>query len=151
MSDTTLRCACDACIRREADQTEDNFRQALRETLNPKDKIGATKVPYSHIPATGLAHQAMAHGDGTRKYGLYNWREIGVQASEYVSAAMRHIEAWFNGEETAPDSGIHHLGHAAACLNIIMDCQEIGNLKDDRPPSVPMDAVHERLRKDENK
>jgi hypothetical protein len=43
--------------------------------------------------------------------------------------------AWFDGEEVASDSGVHHLGHAMACLAILLDAQETGNLVDDRPTS----------------
>lgn len=83
--------------------------------------------------------------NGTSKYGPYNWRDKAVKASIYVDACKRHIDAWFEGEETATDSKVHHLGHAIACLAIILDAQEIGNLVDDRPLSSPYPQVLERL------
>jgi hypothetical protein len=41
--------------------------------------------------------------------------------------------AWLDGEDNAEDSGQHHLGHALACIAIILDAEATGNLADDRP------------------
>lgn len=116
---------------------------------NPKDVIGSKKVPLRMVPGTALAHQAMAHMDGDFKYGPRNWRTAGVRASIYVDAALRHIEDWYDGHEEIPkDSVAHHLGHAIACLNIILDAMECGKLTDDRPVGGPVSSVYERLSKD---
>jgi len=76
---------------------------------------------------------AMGFRDGAEKYGPYNWRDESVAASVYIGAAMRHIDAWWDGEESAGDSGVHHIAHALSCLAIIADATETGNLIDDRP------------------
>lgn len=100
---------------------------------NPKDSIGSTKVSISKLPMIAIAHGARAMMDGAQKYGPFNWRDNAVVASIYVDAMMRHVAAWFDREENAPDSGIHHLGHALANAAILLDAQETGNLIDDRP------------------
>lgn len=103
-------------------------------TTNPKDLIGSLKVPLHLLPATAEVQGAMAMNDGAKKYGPYNWRESAVQASIYVAAARRHLMAWFDAsQETAADSGVHHLGHVIACCAIILDAQLNGVLVDDRP------------------
>ncbi len=103
-------------------------------TINPKDALGAAKVPLSLVPAVAIIHAAEAFRDGIKKHGgSYNWREKKVKASDCVDAAMRHILSWFDGEEFAVDSGVHHLGHAIARLAIILDAYEVGALVDDRP------------------
>ena len=102
-------------------------------TLNPKDKLGLKKVNLSLVPPISVAYQALAMTDGARKYGPFNWRENQVLASIYIAAAQRHIDSWRDGENEASDSKVHHLGHALACLGIIVDAQETGNLIDDRP------------------
>lgn len=104
-------------------------------TTNPKDRIGLTKVPLHFIPLSAQVHTALAHLDGALKYGAYNWRHESVAATIYLDAAYRHIGKWLNGEEKDSDSGVHHLGHAIACLNIVLDAANYGNLIDDRPPS----------------
>ncbi len=82
--------------------------------------------------------------DGELKYGPRSWRVDKIMARRYIDAAMRHMNAWAEGEEVAADSGVHHLGHARACLGILLDAQETGNLIDDRIPGA-FPAVAERL------
>ena len=103
------------------------------DETNPKDALGIKKPPISLIPSAGLLHEAMAMKNGATKYGPFNFREKKVQALIYADAAMRHLLAWIDGEEVAEDSGVHHLGHARACLSILLDAQECGNLIDNRP------------------
>lgn len=100
---------------------------------NPTDILGSKKVSLSKLPPVALLHAAHAMMVGATKYGPYNWREKAVLAGIYVDACERHLNAWFDGEETATDSGVHHLGHAIACLAILLDAQETGHLVDDRP------------------
>lgn len=118
------------------------------KSSNPKDVLAANeqRVLLHLVPSPALAHVAHALMDGARKYGPYNWRKEGVSAVTYVSAAMRHIRDWLDGEEVAPDSGVHHLGHAAACLAILLDSIEVENLVDDRPAPAPTAEIHERMK-----
>lgn len=115
---------------------------------NPKDLLGAKKAPLSLVPSSGLIHTAMAMGNGAQKYGPYNWRDKNVQAMIYVDAAMRHLISWVDGEECAQDSGVHHLGHAAACMFILLDAIENGNLVDNRPTKGRASALIEELKKE---
>jgi hypothetical protein len=112
---------------------------------NPKDAIGATKVSLSKLPAVAVLHGAHAMMNGAVKYGAYNWRGHSVIASIYVDACLRHVNAWFDGEELAADSGVRHLGHAIACLSILLDAQATGNLIDDRPPGGKFSSEIERV------
>lgn len=114
------------------------------KSTNPKDAVGIKKVPLSLIPATAMVYQALAHKDGAIKYGPANWRTEGVSARVYIDACKRHLDKWFDGgEENASDSGVHHLGHAVACLNIIMDSMVCGKLVDDRPVPAPVAELHD--------
>jgi hypothetical protein len=117
----------------------------VESNTNPKDLIGVKKPSLAAIPASALVHQAMAHKNGHNKYGFYNWRHKKVQALIYIDAALRHITAYLDGEDYAKDSGVHHLGHAAACCNILLDATETGNLIDDRPPKGKAAEVIARL------
>ena len=102
-------------------------------SINPKDLIGAKKLSMTVLPDVAVAHGNHAMQDGARKYGPYNWRSKNVGATTYINAAKRHIAQWFDGQRIATDSGVHHLGHAMACLAIILDAEASGNLIDDRP------------------
>jgi hypothetical protein len=114
-------------------------------TSNPKDLMGTKKVPLGQVPPVAIAHESCAFLDGSLKYGFRNWRGKKVKASIYIDAARRHLSAWEEGEEIAPDSGVHHLGHARACLGILLDALETGNLIDDRVPGA-YSKVAERLK-----
>jgi len=102
------------------------------KNTNPKDFIGANKVPLHLFPETATIYGALALLDGMLKYGRSNWREAGVRASIYYDACRRHINAWFEGENIDPDSGLPHLAHAIACLAILIDAYACNNLRDDR-------------------
>ncbi len=99
---------------------------------NPKDAIANGKIPMHLWPATATAMGAIGLLDGRSKYGQNNWREAGVRASVYVSACQRHLAAWFEGEDSDPDSQLPHLAHALACLAILVDAQAADKLTDDR-------------------
>jgi hypothetical protein len=112
---------------------------------NPKDLIGMNKPPLSLVPPALIIHTAMGMKNGAIKYGPYNWRDKKVQARIYIDAALRHILEWLDGEENAADSGVHHLGHAAACLGILLDAQENDCLIDDRPKKGTAAALVEQF------
>lgn len=101
---------------------------------NPKSVQGSKKAPLRLSPTAALIHMNYALEDGVRKYGAANWRSKGVAVSVYIDAAMRHLASYYDaGEQVASDSKVHHLGHAMACLAIILDAECVGSLIDDRP------------------
>lgn len=102
------------------------------DPANPKDIIGSTKLPLHLWPATATAIGCLGFLDGKLKYGRSNFRATPVRASIYVDAAKRHLDAWFEGEATAPDTGIPHLGNALASIAILVDAHAAGTLVDDR-------------------
>lgn len=123
----------DDALKRE--WTTENYQacsDAIVKTSNPKDRIGITKLPLHILPIAFLVDTALALFDGLCKYGRFNWRKESVAATVYIDAAQRHIAKWAWGREKDKDSGVHELGHAAACLAILMDAQASGNLVDDR-------------------
>ncbi len=115
---------------------------------NPKSQYGIVKPPMHLVPPAAKIYLAEGFRDGADKYGPYNWRKNEVAASVYVGAFHRHADQWWDGEEFALDSGVHHLAHALSCLAIIVDALETGNLVDDRPlPGAATDLI-KRLTKD---
>lgn len=102
------------------------------KSTNPKDAIGSDKLPLHLWPETATATGCLGLLEGALKYGRDNWRETGVRATIYIDALRRHVNAWAEGENNDPDSGMPHLAHALACLAIIVDAQAAGKLRDDR-------------------
>lgn len=104
---------------------------------DPKQSAGAAKVPMSALPMAVIAELAVAHGEGAAKYGRHNWRKGEVLASTYYAATLRHLTAWFEGEDIDPDSGLSHLVKAMASLAVLRDAQIHGTALDDRPEPAP--------------
>lgn len=108
-----------------------------QKPTNPKDAIGITKMPMSCLPATVMAEVSLGMMEGALKYGRHNYRVIGVRASVYYDAALRHLMAWWEGEDLDPDSGLNHVVKAIASLVVIRDAMIQGKFSDDRPPKAP--------------
>lgn len=104
---------------------------------NPKYLAGIKKAPLHCIPTGPLFELGLAMLEGSRKYGRHNYRAIGVRASVYYDAATGHIIDWWEGEDIDPDSGVHHLIKAIACLVVARDSMLMGNFNDDRPLRYP--------------
>lgn len=104
------------------------------KNTNPKDSIGIRKAPMSTVPANVLAEIGVAMLEGASKYGRHNYRVAGVRASVYYDAAMRHLMAWWEGEDIDPDSGMSHIAKALASLVVLRDAMHQGMVTDDRPP-----------------
>ena len=108
---------------------------------NPKDAIGVTKPYFSTVPSMVVAELGLAMLEGAAKYGRHNYRAVGVRASVYYDAARRHMDRfWDLGENIDPDSGLHHLVKAMACLAVIRDSMLMKNWVDDRPPPIPTEV-----------
>lgn len=121
---------------------------------NPKDSVGCTKPPLHCIPTPVLFEVGMAMFEGGWKYREANYRVIGVRSSIYYDAALRHLLAWWEGEDIDPASGISHVSKAISGLCVLRDCQMQADngsgvdYKDDRPPKshVPMSKLEDQFK-----
>lgn len=104
------------------------------KATNPKDAIGISKAPMSTVSAAVLAEVGVAMLEGASKYGRHNYRAAGVRSSVYYDATMRHLMAWWEGEDTDPDSGMSHITKAITSLVVLRDAMIQGMCTDDRPP-----------------
>lgn len=100
---------------------------------NPKTAFGLAKCPLHLVPPLAIHQEAEVFALGAKKYGPYNWREKTVSVSVYYAAALRHIMAYWEGEDADPESGVTHLAHVRACMAILIDAESRGKLNDDRP------------------
>ena len=105
--------------------------------LDPKRAAGALKPQLQLIPPVFNEAVAAALAHGAPRYGPWNWRSNRVEMMTYLGAMKRHIDALLDGEDLAPDSGVHHLGHIAASCAIVLDAGKHGTLVDNRPPRKP--------------
>lgn len=90
---------------------------------------------------------------GASKYDDRNW-EQGIKWGRVFAATLRHLWAFWRGEDKDQESGMDHLAHAACnCLFLLhykKHCQEY----DDRPNSIKdkhMEELKEKLIEQENR
>jgi len=104
-------------------------------------KADAGKAPISLIPRESIEGVAAVLGFGAKKYAAHNWRG-GMQWSRLIDAALRHLTAFNDGEDTDPESGLPHLDHAACCLAFLTTYQKQGLGEDNRyrKPAPVVDA-----------
>lgn len=89
------------------------------------------KPPLSLISPIFLEELGKVLGFGAKKYAAHNWRG-GFNYSRVISAALRHINSFNNGEDFDPESGLPHLSHAACCLMFLTEFQKTKTGTDDR-------------------
>lgn len=118
---------------REIDDMHEERRNDHKPT-NPKDIIGIRKSPMSVIPTPVIVECGVGMLEGASKYGRHNWRAMGVRASVYYDATMRHMISWWEGEDIDADSGLSHVTKAICSLMVLRDAMMQGKYTDDRPP-----------------
>jgi hypothetical protein len=101
---------------------------------NPKDLVGVRKAPMSTVSAAVMAEVGVAMLEGAAKYGRHNYRAVGVRASVYYDATIRHLFSWWEGEDLDPDSGMSHITKAITSLVVLRDAMIQNMMTDDRAP-----------------
>jgi hypothetical protein len=107
------------------------------KNTNPKEFFGNQKLHLDVVPGCVEQYCSLALLEGALKYGRYNWRVKGARVSTYISAAKRHLDKYVEGQWADPKTHVPHLASVLACVAIILDSGLMGNLQDDRPPSLP--------------
>lgn len=92
-----------------------------------QDKCRLDLVPPEAIEALGWVLT-----DGAKQYGERNC-EQGMRWGRLYAALLRHMLAWWRGEDTDPDSGRSHLWHALFCVSLLVVYEKRGTGEDDRP------------------
>jgi hypothetical protein len=109
-------------------QEQENLREAQAAT-GVKHDMG--KEPLSLLSRAWLLGVARVLDFGSRKYATHNWRG-GIQRSRLLSAALRHLLAYNEGEDLDPETGLSHLDHASCCLMFARELHETRPDLDDR-------------------
>lgn len=92
------------------------------------------KIPVQLLPVRPLVEVGQVLAFGAERYGVLNWAG-GMAASRLYGAALRHLFAWWAGQDRDPDSGLPHLAHALCCVLFIADLRHTKpeGWVDDRP------------------
>jgi hypothetical protein len=70
------------------------------------------KIRFDLIPPQPLWDLAEVYTIGEQKYSARNW-EKGLPWGRVFAAVMRHLWAFWNGEDVDEEDGLSHLAHAA--------------------------------------
>lgn len=96
-------------------------------------KYDAGKARLDLIPPELLTGVAAILGFGADKYAPRNW-EHGMDFGRVYAAALRHLLAWWGGEDNDRETGMPHLWHAGCCISFLIAYEARGMTKfDDRP------------------
>jgi hypothetical protein len=96
-------------------------------------KNDAGKPRYDLLPVAPIREMAEVLEFGSRKYDSNNWRSANpVPLSRHYAAVQRHLNQWWSGEDTDPESGMRHLAHAATTIMFIMELSKSRPQSDDR-------------------
>lgn len=105
------------------DKTLDKICSAL--------KFDDGKLPLDLLPFEALEEITLVLKHGKEKYGAHNWRS-GFTYSRPFSAILRHLFAYWKGEDLDKDSGLHHLAHAGCELLFLLSFVKTKTGVDDR-------------------
>lgn len=82
-------------------------------------KFDTGKRRWDLVPPAALDAVVEIYDFGAAKYADRNW-ELGINYGRVFAACMRHLWAFWRGEELDPESGKPHLAHAAwNCLALL--------------------------------
>ena len=95
-------------------------------------KADGGKDPWDLLPYDAVGAVLDVVHFGANKYGSRNW-ESGMTWSRVFAAIMRHLIAWFRGEDSDRESGMPHLAHAACGILFLIAYAHRGVGTDDRP------------------
>ena len=110
---------------------------AIQKQFGTALKFDGDKLPLHLLSTEAMNQTAAVLKFGAQKYAEHNWRK-GFAWSRPLSAAMRHITAFNNGEDTDPESGLSHLAHAACCIMFLLEFEKTHPHLDDRyKPNLP--------------
>lgn len=97
-------------------------------------KYDTGKLPWDLLPwkAVESIVEILHFGATVKKYGPRNW-ESGFNYGRVYSALIRHLTAWWEGEDLDPESGKSHLAHAGCNILFLLTFTQRGTGTDDRP------------------
>ena len=95
------------------------------------NKFDKEKADYTLVCKAFIEGVAWAMTYGAQKYGRNNYMG-GMQHSRLLAACLRHLFAHLDGETRDPESGLYHVDHAAANINMLKNYMAHGIGEDDR-------------------
>lgn len=120
----------------ELEQQHLTQHKTLADVIRSKLEAAGIKHDADKAPMSLLSHEALTQTArvlefGRNKYAAHNWRK-GFAWSRPLSAAMRHLTAFADGEDRDPESNLSHLAHAMCCIMFVLEFEKTHPELDDR-------------------
>lgn len=93
--------------------------EEVRTVSSTGGEKGQKEARYSLIPPEALELVAIHYGRGAKKYAEHNWRK-GYDWSLSYDAMMRHLQAFWMGEDIDEETGSPHLAAVVFHANTLM-------------------------------
>ena len=90
------------------------------------------KLPMELIPPSAMKALASVLQYGAQKYSARNW-EKGAEFSVPYASLLRHLTAWWEGENNDLESGLPHTYHILMNAAMLVEYEEKFEKLDDRP------------------
>ena len=108
---------------------EDEVKASQTATTGGR-KFDGNKLEYGLIPPLAMKEMVRVLTLGAQKYERENWKRVPDAKRRYFDALERHVWAWKSGEELDPETGVHHLAHAACNLFFLYEHDVLYSKKD---------------------
>ena len=74
------------------------------------DRHNSGKLQWSLVTQSALTPMVRVLMFGAEKYDAHNWMK-GLSIREICESLKRHLDAFMEGEDDCPESGLSHIGH----------------------------------------
>ena len=98
------------------------FEKKTEITTDKGKKFDGDKLRTDLLPVSALTELAKVLGFGAKKYGDHNWK-AGIDYNRLYGATLRHLLAWWDGEDNDTESKLSHLSHAMCNIAFLIEYQ----------------------------
>lgn len=98
---------------------------------NKGDRYNEGKPMFDLLPPYAVEQVVRALTDGASKYTPNNWAK-GLSWKDTMASLKRHINAWEQGHDINPESGVYHLAHSVCNALYLLEFYKIYPQGDDR-------------------
>lgn len=111
--------------------SNNNKQVPIGNNTNAGLKYDSEKPRMDLVDPYAIEQVAKVLGFGAKKYEAHNWRK-GLQWSRLIAGVLRHVNAFNDGEDLDPETGISHAAHAMCGLMFLVNYTKTHKSLDDR-------------------
>lgn len=118
----------------KANQEAEECFKSIKNDLDSEKALryNQGKLPMHLVPPSAIKAIASVLEYGANKYTERNW-EKGANYSVPYASLMRHLLAFWSGEDNDPESGLPHTYHILMNAAMLVEYEQLDKSLDDRP------------------